>query len=90
MKATRVTLEIERLVLDGLSATPSEAARIRAAAEAELSRLLSSGSLPPSLLAGGAQASRAAPPIDLAPRDSPELIGHRIAQSVHLSLGGRG
>jgi hypothetical protein len=82
----RVVLDIERLVLAGLPITTVEAGRIRNAAERELAQLFGAGPIPGRLLSGGAMPRLAAPPLELAPRSSPEAIGTKIAQAVHRSL----
>jgi len=82
----RIVLDIERLVLEGLAVPAVEAGRIRNAAERELAKLLDAGPIPALLLSGGAMPSLAAPPLELAPRGSPEAIGTEIAQAVHGGL----
>lgn len=49
-----INLRIERLVLDGISPSPGERLMLRAAVEAELTRLLTSGGLSDELQSGGA------------------------------------
>ena len=49
-----IELHIERLVLDGLPLGALDAVRVRAAVEAELSRLLTEGGIGSAWLAGGA------------------------------------
>ena len=82
----KIVLDIERLVLDGLAATPAEAARIGFAVERELTRLLRAAALPARLAAGGAVASVPAADLDLAGRNTPEAIGQGIARAVHGGL----
>jgi hypothetical protein len=82
----KIVLDIERLVLDGVTATPAEAARISTAVERELTRLLGAAALPPRLAAGGAVASLPATHLDLAGKNTPEAIGKGIAQAVHGGL----
>jgi hypothetical protein len=82
----KIVLDIERLVLDGMTATPAEAARISTAVERELARLLGTAPVPPRLTAGGAVASLPAAHLDLAGRSTPEAIGKGIAQAVHGGL----
>jgi hypothetical protein len=81
----RITLHIEHLVLDGLPA--ADGARLRAAVEGELARLLASGGLRPDLAAGGAVARLAAPPIRLDRGGRPDAIGRAVARSVHAGIG---
>jgi hypothetical protein len=85
----KLTLSIERLVLDGLAVTPDEAARIRDAAEAELLRLLAAEGVPARLRSAGASPAVPAPPLTIASGAAPEAIGAQIARSVHSVLGER-
>jgi hypothetical protein len=82
-----IELKIERLVLDGLAATPRERAQIRAAAEAELSRLLSEGGLARELAAGGAVPTLAAGTVRLADDRNPWQLGEQIARAVYEGIG---
>jgi len=82
----KIVLDIERLVLDGVTATPAEAARIGFAVERELTRLLGAAALPPRLTSGGAVESVPAAHLDLAGRNTPEAIGQGIARAVHSGL----
>jgi hypothetical protein len=83
----RVVLDIERLVLEGISVTPNEAARIRAAAEVEIQRLFAVGEVPARLRSSGATPSLAAPALTIASGAAPENIGAQIARCVHAGLG---
>jgi|HubBroStandDraft_1064217.scaffolds.fasta_scaffold69663_2 hypothetical protein len=82
----KLVVSIDRLVLDGLAATPREAARIRASMETELARLLSAEP-PGRLRAGGAVPSLPAPALPATAARSPETLGAQIARSVHAGLG---
>jgi hypothetical protein len=84
----RIRLHIERLVLDGLPAT--DRARLRAAVESELARLLAAGGLGRGLAAGGAMARLSAPPIRLERSGRPDALGRAVARSVHARIGGPG
>ena len=83
----RVLIEIERLVLDGLPVTTSEAPRVRAALESELARLFATGSLNRELGAGGGIARVDAPQISFGWREPPDAIGRGVARSVHAGIG---
>jgi hypothetical protein len=82
----RIVLDIERLVLDGLSVTGAEASRIRGAVEGELSRLLRTGPLPARFLAGGSVPGLIAPPLGPAPGRSPRALGAEIARATHRAI----
>jgi hypothetical protein len=82
-----IHLHIERLILDGLPVGPGQGARVQAAVEGELARLLAEGGLAPGLRAGGALRAVPANPIQLAPGNNPTQIGMQIAQSVYGGIG---
>jgi hypothetical protein len=82
-----IHLHIERLILDGLPVGPGQGARVQAAVEGELARLLAGGGLAPGLQAGGALPGVSAPSIQLAPGSSPAQMGVQIAQSVYGGIG---
>jgi hypothetical protein len=81
-----IRLHIERLVLDGLPVGPGGAARLQAAMQAELARLLASGRLNPALRSGGAipELPAGATRFDRGP--SPARMGVLIARSVYDAL----
>ena len=81
-----IRLHIEHLVLDGLPVTSAQGAQVKAAVEAELSRLLSehgvarefrSGIAVPRVNAGAMQAPRGA---------APGALGTQIARSVFAGV----
>ncbi|HYH84996.1 MAG TPA: hypothetical protein VEX60_05895 [Pyrinomonadaceae bacterium] len=84
-----INLHIERLVLEGLPVARHEAPQVRAAIEAELSRLLTLGGLDAVLLSGGSYARAEAGGMSL-PRGGgdPAQIGSRIAGAVYGGFGG--
>lgn len=84
-----IRLHVERLVLDGLPVTRVEAARVKAAMEAELSRLLTAGSVSAELAPGGAMPSVIAPALAVSPDAPPARLGAQIAQSVYAGIGKR-
>jgi hypothetical protein len=83
----KIQIHIGRLVLDGLPVTRAQGARVRAAAERELSRLMQQGGVGPHLAAGGAMPKLAAPAIRFSRSERPETLGKRIAQSIHGGIG---
>ncbi len=82
-----IHLHIERLILDGLPIDRAQGAHVRAAVEAELSRLMTAHGLAPDLQTGGAVPSIRADGIQLAPGSSPAQMGRQIAQSVYSGIG---
>ena len=85
-----IELNIERLVLDGVeAATPRERAQIRAAVEAELSRLLTEGGLAHELAGGGALPAIAAGNVQLNGGRDPWQLGEQIARAVYEGIGGQ-
>jgi hypothetical protein len=88
---TDVELRVERLVLDGLPPLgPGDAAVLRAAVEAELTRLLADGGLDPAVSSGGAHAVLRGPAVRVSASTRPGELGTRIARAVHGGLGGSG
>jgi hypothetical protein len=84
-----INLHIERLILEGLPVARHEAPQVRAAVEAELSRLLTLHGLDAGLLSGGSFARVEAGAISL-PHDgsNPAQLGTRIAHAVYGGFGG--
>jgi hypothetical protein len=77
----KIVVHVDRLVLDGLGTEPRHAARVQAAVEREVARLL--GGAPRGAFGGGAVPHVRAPELRYAPGDSPERTGAGIAASVH-------
>lgn len=82
-----VNLHIERLVLEGLRLAPGGHLLVRAAAEAELSRLLAEGGVSQALLSGGAVPRINAGDIRVAGDADARSLGRQIAQSVYGGIG---
>jgi hypothetical protein len=81
-----VQLHIERLVLDGLPVTAAQGPRVKAAAEAELTRLLVEGGLSRELRGGAIPQVRAGN-LQLSPECDAVHLGKQIAQSVYGGIG---
>lgn len=83
----KIHLHIERMIVDGLPLTARDGALLRAALEAELTRLLAQPQ------PGGARPTSAAVPraradgISVARQARPAEIGQQIARSVHGAIG---
>jgi hypothetical protein len=82
-----IQVHIERLVLDGLSVAPSQGQLVQAAVEAELARLLASGSLATALSTGAALPVLRAGTIQLAAHHTPAQLGGQIAGAVYSGIG---
>lgn len=88
----KIHVHIERLILEGLPLGPGGGARVQAAVEAELTRLLSSDSLAEGGIAqawpaGGAVPDVPAAAIRLNADARPAEIGGQIARSVYGGIG---
>lgn len=82
-----ITLHIERLVLDGLELDPGQGAKVQAAVEAELSRLMQKGGIAPGIQKGGELASIRTKPLQVSGTINPHTLGSQIAQSVYGGIG---
>jgi hypothetical protein len=85
-----IELHIERLVLDGLTASAHERTLIGAAVETELSRLLNEGGLARELAGGVALPSLGAGNMQLPQGGDPWQLGEQIARAVYDGIGNRG
>ena len=85
----KINLHIERLVLEGLPIARHEAAQVRAAIEAELSRLLTLHGLDAQIMSGGRLPSVTPGRMNL-PRGGGDAtqLGTRIAEAVYGGFGG--
>lgn len=84
----KITVTIDRLILDGLSVPQGERQALREAVAAELGRLLSEQGLSADWLEGRAVPRLQAGSLDWQAGTGPQLMGQRIAQAVVPSLGG--
>lgn len=84
-----VTIQIDRLILEGINLTPAQTPLLQAAVESELARLVAAGGLASSLRTGGAMAYVPAALLQLAGdnQHDPTALGQQIAQSVYGGLG---
>lgn len=79
----RISLHIERLVLDGLPFEDRHVPELRAAAERELTRLLTERGLSPWISAGAQLTQVTGPAIDVDSRPRPAELGRQIAGAVY-------
>ena len=82
----KISLHIDRLVLDGLPLSNKDSPLVQAAFEKELSRLLSDGGLGIEIRSGGAVPRLAVDGVQVQQGDSPGTIGKKIAGSVYGGL----
>jgi hypothetical protein len=85
----KISVHIERLVLEGLPVSSAQGARLGAAVERELARLVAAGGLA-GTGPGGAVARADAGTIRLRPRDNADAIGRKIALAAYRGIGGAG
>jgi hypothetical protein len=81
-----VTVQIERLILDGLPLSRAQGALVQASLEAELGRLLTEGGIAENFAPGGAVPLLRANAIDAASAD-PAQLGTQIARAVYGGIG---
>jgi hypothetical protein len=82
-----INLHIERLVLDGLPIEHRHGPLVKAAVEAELSRLLTADGLAGNLMSGGAISSVPVPNIQVADNSNPKQLGQQIGRAVYGGIG---
>lgn len=82
-----INVNIERLILEGVSVPVSQRPLLQAAVEAELARLLTADGLASSWKKGGAVPSLNAGVIQLNSDINPTQLGQQIAQSVYRGMG---
>jgi hypothetical protein len=82
-----INLHIERLILDGLPIESGQGGLVKAAVEAELSRLLEAHGLSASLQAGGAMPSLRASTVELNAQKNAAQIGQQIGKAVFTGIG---
>lgn len=82
-----IRLHIDRLILDGLLVNSVQSPQVKAAVEAELTRLLTADGLGNEISRGGAVPRVSANAFHLSQQDSPTRVGRQIAQSVYGGIG---
>jgi hypothetical protein len=83
----RISIQIERLVVDGIDLQRSQRPWLQAAFEQELMRLLVQKGLHQDLASGVAVPRLNAPAIEVHPKTKPQVLGQQIAQAVHRGIG---
>lgn len=82
-----IRLHIERLVLDGLPLEAAHGPVVRAAVEAELTRLLAEGALAPDLRQGGTRAHARGADICTTLSSTPASLGQQIGRAIYGGIG---
>ena len=82
-----INVNIERLILDGVSVPHAERPLLQAVVEAELARLLADGGLAPNLVAGGAVPRVDAGNMEIDNTGNYTQMGQDIAQAVYRGMG---
>ncbi|NJL63205.1 MAG: hypothetical protein HC836_14155 [Richelia sp. RM2_1_2] len=82
-----INVNIERLILDGMSVPHAERPLLQAALEVELARLLAVDGLAPNLLEGGTQARINAGSMEIDNNSNYTQMGQNIAQAVYRGMG---
>jgi hypothetical protein len=82
-----INVNIERLVLDGVSVPHAQRPLLQAAVEAELGRLLAVGGLAPSLVAGDAVPRVDAGSMEINNSSNYTQMGQQIAHAVYRGMG---
>ncbi len=85
----KISISIERLILDGISIPHHQRPSLQLAVETGLARLIEAGGLSPSLMGGGAKPGLEAGEVQLTGDGDPALLGQRLAHAVYVGIGDR-
>jgi hypothetical protein len=83
----RISVHIERVILEGLPVARAHGPLLQAAVERELADLLAAGGLARELTVGGAVVRVSGGPLRLAQGSDPRRLGKQIARSVYEGIG---
>ncbi len=83
----KITVNIERLILENLPITAAQGPLIQAALEAELGRLLALDGLASGMLEGGARPTLPVGAIQVGNESDPAALGRQIAHAVYGGIG---
>ncbi|MDZ8188799.1 MAG: hypothetical protein RMX96_28600 [Nostoc sp. ChiSLP02] len=78
-----INIDIEKLILEGMPISPSQARLLQAEVESELAKLLANEGLPDNLLSGGVVPGGA---IQVKPGTNPAQMGRQIAQEIYRGM----
>ena len=85
LKQMNIDLQIEQLVLEAVDLAPGQRSRLKAALQAELTRILNTQPLP-TRLQKGAALPKLSISLDLPKSGNPIQMGHAIARSVYHQM----
>lgn len=84
----KITLHIERLVLDGLPVSRLQGPMVQSAIQSELAELLTKSGLSPELHSGGSIPAMRSRNIRMEKKNTqPQTLGRQIAGALHGKLG---
>ena len=83
----RLSVQIERLVLEGVRLDPAQRSLLQNTVETELTRLLEEGGLATRLSGGAALPRITSPAIEFDIGNRPTGLGHQIAGAVYRGIG---
>ncbi len=83
-----IDVRIDHLVLDGLPVGPGQGQLVRAAVEAELTRLFAAGGASAGLARGGDRPDARGVAISFNTDDTPATLGARIGRAIHGGIDG--
>jgi hypothetical protein len=80
----QIQLQIDRLILDGISLSQAQRPLLQTSVETELGRLMMEGGI--EWGSGGSVPSLSTPAIQLSPGGNPTQWGHQIAHAVYQGM----
>ncbi len=80
-----INIDIEKLILEGMPISPSQARLLQAEVESELAKLLANKGIPDNLRSGGVVPGGA---IQLKPGTNSTQMGQQIAQEIVIKILG--
>lgn len=81
-----INIDIEKLILQGVSISPSQGRKLQGAVEAELARLLRTEGIPDNWQAGGVVSHVPSGAIQVKPGSNPTQMAQQIAQTVYRGM----
>ena len=84
-----INIDIEKLVLEGVSISPSQGRKLQGLVEAELARLLRTKGIPDNWNSGGVMSHVPRGAIQLKPGSNPTQMAQQIAQEIVIKILGK-
>ncbi|MEH1895748.1 MAG: hypothetical protein V7K94_10720 [Nostoc sp.] len=81
-----INIDIEKLVLEGMSISPSQGRKLQAAVETELARLLRTEGVPHNWASGRVVSHVPSGAIQVKPGSNPTQMAQQIAQTVYRGM----